>query len=171
VGGAECRVRDFGWAMIEALEKLGAVYKSIPGGLELLNWFEQIPTFHDGEVVSLHLNRRATSFLKIHGWVGDGKTDAKGYFNLLQRAVVTFEMDTIVYLKLDGFSQQNVIGELDIRRAPKDPKLAPFYDFAATDDDFELHLDPCYGMDGIIRCRSVRISYQPGEPEDKYRSK
>jgi Immunity protein 50 len=99
--------------MIESFEKLGTAYKTIPGGPELLNWFGQIPTFHDGEIVSLHLNRRTTSFLKIHGWVGDGTTDAKGYFNLLQRAVVTFELDTIVYLQLDGFSRQNVIGDLE----------------------------------------------------------
>ncbi|MFN0192028.1 MAG: Imm50 family immunity protein [Aestuariivirga sp.] len=153
--------------MIESFEKLEAVYRSLPGGPELFAWFGKVPSFHDAEIVSCHLNRRAPSHLRIYTWVGDGSVDEKMYFKQLHKAVVTFELHEIVFLQLDGFSQQNVIGDLDIRRAAGDPRVLSYYDFNTTDDDFELHLDPCYGMDGMIRCRGVVITYVPGEPEDK----
>jgi hypothetical protein len=148
------------------LATLRETYEALPGGPKMLRWFGQVPSFHDGEIVSLHLNRRSPSFLKVSGWVGDGTSGSDGYLKSLKRAVVTFALDGISYLEVDGFSSQNVIHGLMIARRPKDPERRPYYDFNATDGDYELHLEHCYGMSGIIRCAQISITLVPGRPED-----
>jgi hypothetical protein len=145
---------------------LQKTYEALPGGPEMLRWFGQVPSFHDGEIVSLHLNRRSTSYLKVYGWVGDGTSGSDGYLKSLKRAVVTFALDGISYLEVDGFNQQNVIDGLMIARRPKDPERQLYYAFNATDDDYELHMENCFGISGMIRCAQISITLVPGRPED-----
>jgi len=102
-------------------------YTHIPGGPELLAWFGRPPSFHDAEIVNLQLNRRAPSTVAIHTWTMTDRVDQRGYFILDRHAVVTFTLEDIVDLQLDGFSHQNVIGHLHLRRAPRNafPRPAP----------------------------------------------
>lgn len=51
------------------------IFKSIPGGAELLAWFGYVPSFHDAEIIDLHLNRHGPSTLRIHVWEMTGKVD------------------------------------------------------------------------------------------------
>ncbi|MBP2498967.1 hypothetical protein ABID82_006539 [Methylobacterium sp. PvP062] len=67
-------------------------------------------------------------------------------------------------LRLDGFSRQNVIGGLILRRAPDRPERRNYLALDPTPDDIEIELEPCYGLDGLIRARSVAIAFEPGEP-------
>ena len=46
-----------------------AIYAEVPGGPELMRWFGGGPSFHDGEIVSLHLTREGTSRLTVPGWI------------------------------------------------------------------------------------------------------
>jgi hypothetical protein len=52
-------------------------------------------------------------------------------------------------LELDGFSNQNVLSELTLTELP---------------DGYELKLWPCYGINGEIKARSVRIELEAGKP-------
>jgi Immunity protein 50 len=153
--------------MYSETEMLDAIYRKIPGGAELLSWFGQVPSFHDAEIMSLELNRRGPSYLKIHGWIMNEKTDEEGHLVPKKHSVVTFELDQIIDLRLEGFSSQNVIYGLSIRHADPDPERAPNYSETGRPDDFEVTLEPCYGMDGLIRCRSISLSFVPGLPADK----
>jgi Immunity protein 50 len=150
----------------EEYQKLESVYLRLPGGPELLAWFGRVPSFHDAEIVSLTLNRRSPSFLTIHGWTTDGSVTQDGYLVLQKKAVVTFEIQDIVYLNLEGFSGQNVIDGILIAQRPPDHLAKSYYDFASDGDDFEIVLEPCYGMDGVIRCKNISISFVPGDPAD-----
>jgi hypothetical protein len=142
------------------------VYASIPGGSNLIAWFGQIPDFHDAEIVSLGLRRRAPSMLVIHAWNGTNEADNRGRRILDKHAVVTFALEDIIDLQLNGFSHQNVISGLHLRRAPERPDRRPFYGLDPSPKDYEFELEPCAGLNGIIRCRRVLVDFVPGKPDD-----
>ncbi len=151
----------------EEHQKLESVYRKLPGGPELLAWFGRVPSFHDAEIVSLALNRRSSSLLTIHGWTMDSSHSQDGHFVLFKKAVVTFEIQDIVYLNLEGFNRQNVIDALIIEQRAPDPLANSYYStLDSNGDDYEIILEPCYGMDGLIRCKKISVSFVPGDPID-----
>jgi hypothetical protein len=42
--------------------------EAVEGAKSLCDWFGYWPSFHDAEVISLHLNRRGLSSLALHTW-------------------------------------------------------------------------------------------------------
>jgi hypothetical protein len=144
-----------------------AIYASVPGGSELLEWFGEVPWFHDAEVLSLELHRRGESRLRVFGWITRNVVVNQGYSTSARHAIVTFSIRGVSDLQLDGFNQQNVLGNLFIHKRGKDTERAPYYDFCAKDDDFEIILEPCYGLDGRIRCNELSISFIQGRPTDQ----
>jgi hypothetical protein len=145
------------------------IYADIPGGLDLVAWFGRVPSFHDAEIVSLNLHRRAASTLSLHAWNTTRDVDDRGYFILDRHAVVTFFLEEILDLQLDGFSHQNVIFGLCLRRALERPDRRPFYWLDPSPNDYEIELEPCFGLDGKIRCRKVSVAFVPGKPDDARR--
>src|SRR4051812_19046055 len=89
-----------------------AIYREAPGGADLLSWFGQTPTFHDAEILDLHLRRDLPSLLRVHCWINTGRIDEDRYFILDKHAIVTFALEGVMDLRLEGFSAQNVIGGL-----------------------------------------------------------
>ncbi len=144
-------------------------FASVPGGAELLAWFGYTPSFHDAEIISLHLNRTGISTLKLHAWEITKEISEQGHFILAKDVIVTFTIEDIVALRLEGFSPQNVISGLDFRKITpevssfnmqwlRSPKPLP--------DIFEITLEHCFGMSGMIQAHRVSISLTPGKPED-----
>jgi hypothetical protein len=140
------------------------IYGAVAGGAALVGWFGQVPSFHDAEVLSLLLNRKGESLLRLHGWISTGVVGHDGYFVLDRHAVVTFTLTGIMDLQLDGFSRQNVIGGLKLCRAPHRPDRRGYLTLDPLPQDIEIELEPCYGLDGLIRARSVAIAFKPGKP-------
>src|SRR3954447_23278405 len=105
-----------------ASHKETSIYDAVPGGADLVRWFGQVPSFHDAEILGLDLRREGQSFLRLHGWINTGEVNKGGYFVLDRHAIVTFAMSGIMDLQLAGFSIQNVIGRLVLRRAPDRPE-------------------------------------------------
>lgn len=141
-------------------------YQTIPGGPELLAWFGRAPSFHDAEIVNLNLSRRGPSALSLHAWNMTQEVDARGYFVLDKHAVVTFTLEDVIDLQLDSFSHQNVIYGLSLRRTLPDPNRRPYQSSDPASEDWELELEPCFGLNGKIRCRKISVSYLPGKPGD-----
>lgn len=141
------------------------IYHTVQGGSDLLTWFGQVPSFHDAEILSLHLCRKGQSILRLHGWIM-GKVGDDGYLVLDRHAVVTFMLEGVMDLQLDGFSHQNVIGGLTLRRAPDRVDRRPYLTLPPLPEDIEIQIEPCFGMDGLIRARSVAITFEPGKPDD-----
>ena len=152
--------------MSQGIEGAAAIYSCVQGGADLIDWFGHVPSFHDAEIVELSLHRRAPSTLRIHTWITRPEVDQRGSYIQDKHVVVAFRLEGIMDLQLDGFSHQNVISKLILRRAPDRPERQPHYWLDPSPDDLEIELEPCVGLDGRIRCRKVRIDLTPGMPED-----
>jgi hypothetical protein len=142
------------------------IYDEVAGGADLVRWFGQVPTFHDGEILSLHLRRKGQSVLRLHGWINTGAVGQNGYYVLDRHAVVSFTLTEVMDLQLDGFSIQNVISGLVLRRAPDRPDRRGHLGHPLP-QDIEIELEPCYGLSGLIRARSVSITLEPGTPSSQ----
>jgi hypothetical protein len=123
----------------------------IAGAEALIQWFGEWPSFHDAEVLSLTLNRTGRSCVRIHTWEATREVDDKG-FNVLRKHVqVSFFLDGLKDLELAGFSSQNVIFGLEIRR---------------SEEGLQLVLDPCYGVSGSLTAEAISVEFEPGKPSD-----
>ena len=144
-----------------------SIYAEIPGGSDLIAWFGGEPRFHDAEIVSLTLRRRSDSTLNVHFWTSTAEVDDRGYFVLGQHVVVTFAIEEIRDLEIEGFNHQNVIYGLRLLRGRDRPDREP-YTTGTSPSDYEIELEDCFGMGGLIRCQKISIRLTPGKPEDSY---
>jgi hypothetical protein len=127
----------------------GDLVPDAPGASEIVAWFGRWPSFHDAEVLTLHLVRRGESHLDLHTW-GLGQLDGKtGRFQRERECVVRIVLMEVVDLQLADFSVQNVIFGLGVWR---------------DHEGWRVELSPCYGLAGWVRCRSVRFSFTEGPP-------
>jgi hypothetical protein len=149
------------------INKESPIYDMVSGGADLVRWFGQVPSFHDAEILSLHLARKGQSVLRLHGWINTGEVDQNGHFVLDRHAIVTFTLNEVMDLQLDGFSIQNVIGELVLRRAPDRPERRGYLALDPLPQDIEIELVPCYGLSGLIRARTVSVTFEPGKPNSQ----
>jgi len=124
----------------------------IVGAQDLHDWFGYWPRFHDAEIVSLHLNRRGPSSLLIHTWEMTNKVDERGFYVLEKHVLVEFVLEDILELELGGFSNQNVVFGLDLKK---------------KDAGFVLTLDPCYGLAGTIEAEKISIRLKPSKHSDR----
>jgi hypothetical protein len=117
----------------------------LPGGPELLTWFGGVASFHDAEVVRVHLDRESTCRLELEVQWRSAK------------ARVTFVLTDWIDVALAGFSGQNVIGELLLREAA-DRAAAPWErGVGLQSGDHEIRLMPIFGANGTIRATIRRI--------------
>ena len=145
-----------------ANDQTALIYYTVPGGQELVQWFGQVPSFHDAEILSLDLRRQGQSALRLHCWSTKIRQD--GFWVHDKHAVVTFTLEGVVDLQLDEFNHQNVIHGLILRRAPDRPDRRGYMALGPLPEDIEIEIEPCYGMNGWIRARSVAITLEPGKP-------
>jgi len=141
------------------------IYNTVSGGAELVNWFGRVPSFHDAEILSLHLSRKGQSVLRLHAWIITGEIGDDGYFVLDRHAIVTFTLNEVMDLQLDGSSFQNVISGLVLRHAPDRPERRGYLALNPLPQDIEIELEPCYGLSGLIRARAVSIAFEPRKPD------
>jgi hypothetical protein len=141
-----------------------AIYNAVAGGADLVCWFGQVPTFHDAEILKLLLCRKGQSVLRVHGWINTGIVGHDRHYILDRHAIVTFTLTEVMDVQLVGFSVQNVISGLILRRAPDRPERRGYLALDPLPQDIEIELEPCYGLSGLIRARSVSITFEPGKP-------
>lgn len=122
---------------------------NIQGAAELEEWFGYWPSFHDAEIVSLHLNRKGISSLRVHTWEMTKEIDDKGYYVLAKHIVVEFIFESVSGLSLSGFNHQNVIFGLAIEK---------------IDSGFRVTLDDCYGLAGSIESGKLSLRLIPDKP-------
>jgi hypothetical protein len=119
------------------------------GGQEFCDWFGVTPSFHDAEVLALHLDRAGPTRLTIHTWrISDKIKD--GHFVLEKHVVVDFCLDAVSDCDLTGFNHQNVIDGIEIVKIPSGLKLT---------------LGDCFGLYGSLVARSIHIEFKPGHPK------
>jgi|HubBroStandDraft_2_1064218.scaffolds.fasta_scaffold456701_1 hypothetical protein len=107
-------------------------FPNIPGADKLVEWLQGQPSFHDAEVMELHLDRARTSWLLI--------------MTVYKPAVVRFTLEDVVDLELADFSSQNVIAGMDLEK---------------KGDYFRLTLYPCFGIAGFIEAKHIAVEIVP----------
>lgn len=122
----------------------------IPGAASVVSWFGWWPSFRHAQVIEVQLNTRGLSWLKVHAWneTRDGK------HNLVpeKHALVNFELQGIVDLRLEGFDGGNPISGLEVERQA---------------NVFRLTLKPRAGISGYVEASRIRVGVSPGKPRDK----
>jgi hypothetical protein len=132
-----------------------SILADIPGGSELLEWFDNEPGFHDAEVISLCLDRAGQSNLRV--------AICKPYGNgQWKTAVVTMILKDMIDVSIEGFSHQNVIGGLTISHNDKTPSgVHPsLLGIGAGAPDHRIELRPCAGAFGTILATIAEISLE-----------
>jgi hypothetical protein len=137
---------------IESLDNTASILAEIPGGPELLDWFGGSPNFGDAEVISLNLNREGPSILKmaVIKLVG---TD-------FQTIVVVFTLRDMIDIALEGFSHQNVVGGLTLKRCSELHVHPSLVGIGLLLPDHVLELEPCAGAFGRIRATIDKIAME-----------
>ena len=130
-----------------------AALEALPGGRELIAYFGFTPSFHDAEIVRLDLQRGRPSLISVETW----KVDSS------DRSVVDITIGGIVDLMLEGFSAQNVVGEIsfELPAPPREERINMYFPSGRLDEEVEIGLSDIYGISGFIRCLDVSLSVRP----------
>jgi hypothetical protein len=132
-------------------------HEFIEGHEKVLALFGQWPSFHDGEVHRLVLDRmrRNTSgsyipSIEIHlrGWIMTPEVTDAGFYKQEHDSVVHFQFEDVYDLELAGFNHQNVLSCLN---------LAMVLDQATKTEALHIELEDCYGLSGSFKARKGAI--------------
>lgn len=144
------------------------IERMIRGSDKLTAIFGRWPSFHDAEVVDVHIWRggkgRNDLFpvltMKLCLWEPAGRIDSRGYFTSRNHTLATLRFHGLEDgLQLDDFNCQNVIFGLRIEPQERNEGASPC---------FEVALDPCYGISGSFRCREIEVvEATPYDPEEE----
>ena len=134
------------------IDDTASILAEIPGGPELLDWFGGSPNFGDAEVMSLNLNREGPSILRmaVMKWVGTE----------FETIVVVLTLRDMIDVALEGFSHQNVVGGLTLKRGPELPVHPSLVGIGLCLPDHILELEPCAGAFGRIRATIDNIAME-----------
>ena len=80
------------------------LHRMVEGHEAVIGWFGEWPSFHDAEVLSLRLNRSATSSLEVLTWRTRSETNDAGHYVRDKFAVITFSLESISSLELTEFN-------------------------------------------------------------------
>jgi hypothetical protein len=69
----------------------------------------------------------------------------------------------MIDLHIEGFSRQNVIGGLNLRRARDQSVHRSLIGIGLARGEVEIELEPCAGAFGFIRCAIEKIAITPVE--------
>ena len=89
----------------------------IPGGEALIDWFGQVPAFHDADVMAINLVSNGTSVLNFWTWRMTDKVDAQGYFEIEKHIFVDIVLREVTYVSLCQFQLPGIIFQLHITRS------------------------------------------------------
>lgn len=146
----------------ERLVETVRVLKTLPGGRELLDWFQGQPSFHDAEMLNVNLNRRGASMsLSVPGPLNSASP--------LKDAIVTFafKQSDMIDLSLEGFSHQNVMGDMWLRFAESSDADLSLVGVGLGQGDIEFEIEPCFGAFGKLRATVEKITITPVEDYQK----
>ncbi len=103
-------------------------FKLIQGHEKVLALFGQWPSFHDGEVLRMVLDRSGadqglmtpTLELSLRGWVTGPEVNEDGFYRQHNDSVVCILFEGVEDLELEGFNHQNVISSLNLNHTEAD---------------------------------------------------
>ncbi len=98
-------------------------YLNIEGSEKVLELYEEWPSFHDAEILSVNLDRQKTSgqygptvTIKLHTFVMTNEVDNKGYYKTIKHAQIIFQFYDVVEFELThGFGIQNSLSDVSFK--------------------------------------------------------
>ena len=132
-------------------------YEFISGFQQIIARFGLWPSFHDGEVHRIVLDRTArspsgsrTPSVEIHlrGWIMGPEVTDEGYYKRHSDSVVRFLFEDIFDFVVEGFNQHNVLSSLNLSFID-DPK--------GIGQALHVELEHCYLFPGEFSARKAKI--------------
>jgi len=131
----------------------------IIGGERLTRIFGYWPSFHDAEVLDLHIwrgnvdaDKQAYDFpvltLKVHVWELTREVDSEGYLVLRHHTLTTLKFSDVDDFRMEGFNHQNAILGLSITRQERSEKPSPY---------FSVDLEPAFGISASFKCLTIEV--------------
>ena len=132
-------------------------HQFIEGHEKVLAVFGVWPSFHDGEVHRLTLDRLQRSdsgayipVLELHlrGWVMSSSVTEDGFYKEEHDSVVQFHFEDITELRLEDFNHQNVLSCL---------VLTLVTDQISQSSVLHVELEHCFGLSGSFTAKRARV--------------
>lgn len=139
---------------------VAAIETFIQGSEKLLQIFGDWPSFHDAEIINLHLwrgnvdpGRNVYQFpvltLDVHHWELTREVDAKGFLVLRHHTRTTLTFSDVQTVELKGFNQQNAILSLSIKRLERAEMPSPY---------FSVEIQAAFGLEASFTCLGVEVT-------------
>jgi Immunity protein 50 len=108
----------------------------IPGYADLVSFFRAVPSFHDAEILGVHINRDQPSTVLVR-------------IVHPKKAEIRFICDQVSEVKLEGeeIGVQNVIFDLRLE---------------SDLNGIRMSLDPSYGLSGYLVASGIKVEVLPG---------
>jgi hypothetical protein len=115
--------------------------------------FGEWPSFHDAEVLMMHLDRAgedgSTLEARIHVFLMTDEVDERGYYVLTNHTDVTLRFTNIVLRQLHWFNDQNVLSELLISELPAEE--------LSDEQRFHVHFASSWGVEAELLCGRILV--------------
>ena len=131
-------------------------YESIENHQLVLDTFGHWPSFHDGEVYRLILDRMRKNSsgsyypsieLFIRGWAMTSEVTNQGHYKIENDSIVHFLFEYIEDLELQDLNNQNVLASLD------------FESILDEDSNIKLNIQlrHCWGLSGYFSAKKAKV--------------
>ena len=131
-------------------EEHARIFASLEGAASLIKLNGHVPSFHDAEVTDLNLSIRGQSTIRIADYVpepfGPGKV------------IVTFQINELLDINLQGFSSRNIIHGLRLKIASSSAR-ENHYGYKVDAETLELQLEDILGISGILIGRGISLKW------------
>ena len=123
----------------------------------VIDTFGQWPSFHDGEVHRVVLDRTRhlpngsyypSIELHIRGWIMTSEITASGHYKQERDSVVPFLFERVTDAELDGLNHQNVLSSLDFEISRDNESNSPA---------LSVELVHCYGLSGSFKALQASV--------------
>jgi hypothetical protein len=139
---------------------VAAIESLIIGSEKLTCIFGYWPSFHDAEVLELHLSRGDSDIdkgiydfpvlsMKLHVWELTKEVDSEGYLVLRHHTLTTLKFRDVADFRMEGFNHQNAILELSVARLARAEKPSPY---------FSVDFQPAFGMGASFQCLAIEVA-------------
>lgn len=132
-------------------------YEFIDGYEKVIARFGMWPSFHDGEVHRIVLDRMNQSVsgsyiptleVYLRGWIMTSEVAETGTYKLVNDSIVHFLFENIFDFELEGFNNQNVLSSLNLSFVT-DPQN--------SDQALRVELEHCYQFSSEFSARKAKI--------------
>lgn len=128
----------------------------VTGHEKLTGLYNRWPSFHDSEVLSIHLDREGpeapVALIRVHLFEGSPDAANPGRIAWKNHSVATLKFKSVVGLELSDFNRQNAIFDLGIELAP-----AGHDDVTWAGPAYEVVISSSYGVGGSFICSSIEV--------------